>query len=301
MFNVTLRRLEVFLAVAETGSFARAADQLNIAQPSVSAHIQGLERHIGGPVFLRRRGSKPVLTDIGRSVRDHARQLLSEAGDLRADVVKIRTSAASQLVLSCQRSLANFVLKTQITQFALTHPEIQLTVRIGKQEDVVEEVRDGIADIGFFLSNEDMRGLNSEIVGGQRLFIAAAPDHPLAGRRKVKPSEVAKHGFVAPPPGSLFGRAVTRLLNEAGIRDFNVVAQATEYQFLRELVAAGVGICCSPGTSIQADVDAGLLSVVDLDAPDLIFQIRLISSPHRPQTAAMNEFTAHLRQHMPSL
>lgn len=52
--NVTLRRLEVFVAVTDTGSFSRAANRLNIAQPSVSAHIRGLEREVGGPVFTRR-------------------------------------------------------------------------------------------------------------------------------------------------------------------------------------------------------------------------------------------------------
>ncbi|WEX10775.1 LysR family transcriptional regulator [Chelativorans sp. AA-79] len=301
MINVTLRRLEVFLAVAEAESFSRAADKLDIAQPSVSAHIRSLEHQVGGAVFRRRRGSRPVLTDLGRSVRDHARELLAEADDLRADIVSLRTSAGTELVLSCQRSLANFVLKEPITRFALTHREIRLIVRIGKQEDVVEEVRDGIADIGCFLSNEEMRGVHSEVIGAQRLQIVAGSGHPLVGRRKVKPGEVARYGFVGPPPGTLFGRAVQRLLKSAGINDIQVVAQATEYQFLRELVAAGVGLSCSPEKSVEADVAAGLLSIIDLDAPDLVFQIRLISSQRRPRSAPMEEFSTYLRSCMPTL
>src|SRR6478735_6321204 len=118
MFNVTLRRMEVLVAVVEEGSFAAAADRFGIAQPSVSAHIMAIEKEIGGQVFIRRRGRKPLLTEIGRSVLQHARELLEEANDMRAEVVKIRGETGQQVVLSCQRSLANFVLRKEITAFA---------------------------------------------------------------------------------------------------------------------------------------------------------------------------------------
>lgn len=298
---MTLRRLEVFMAVADTGSFSGAASKLEIAQPSVSAHIRGLEREAGGPVFERQRGRRPVLTDLGRSVREHARQLLAEADDLRTDILNIREAAGQRLVLSCQRSLANFTLKDHLTRFALTQPAIQLTVRIGKQEDVIAEVREGVADVGCFLSNEEIRGLNSQVIGQQRLRIIASPDHPLARRRRIKPAEIAKYGFVAPPPGTLFGRAVKRLLSDIGIRDVRVVAQATEYPFLRELVAAGVGVACSPEKNVEADVRAGVLRLLDVDASDLIMAIRLISSSSRPLSGSMSDLTDYLRDCVPKL
>ena len=299
--NVTLRRLEVFVAVTDTGSFSRAANRLNIAQPSVSAHIRGLEREVGGQVFTRRRGSRPLLTDLGRSVREHARELLAEADDLRADVVNIRATGGQRLVLSCQRSLANFALKDQITRFALSRPDIQLTVRIGRQEDVVSDVREGIADIGCFLSNEDMRGLNSQVIGRQRLCLVAAPSHPLAKLRRVTPSTIAEYGFVGPPPGSLFGRAVSRLLGDIGIRDIRLAAQATEYQFLRELVAAGVGISCSLEKNVEVDLKSGALTTIDIAAKNLLLDIRLISSQSRPQSMPMAELTEYLRASAPTL
>src|SRR5690606_1860791 len=71
MLNVTLRRMEVFVAIVDEGSFAAAADRFGIAQPSVSAHIRALERDVGGEVFARRRGRRPVLTELGRSVLSH--------------------------------------------------------------------------------------------------------------------------------------------------------------------------------------------------------------------------------------
>jgi DNA-binding transcriptional LysR family regulator len=299
--HVTLRRLEVFVAVADSGSFSRAADQLDIAQPSVSGHIRGLEREVGGAVFERQRGRKPVLTDLGRSVREHARELLAEADDLRADVVSIRGVEGKRLVFSCQRSLANFALKNQITRFALTRSDIQLTMRIGRQEDVVSEVREGVSDIGCFLSNEEIRGLSSQVIGGERLRIVGARNHPLARKRKVKPADIAKYGFVASPPGTPYGRTVTRLLSGIGIRDIRVVAQVTEYQFMRELVAAGVGLSCALEKNIEADVRDGVLSLIDIDAADLMIGIRLICSPSRPLSPQMTTLIEYLRDAAPKV
>jgi DNA-binding transcriptional LysR family regulator len=155
------------------------------------------------------------------------------------------------------------------------------------------DVREGAADVGCFLSNEEVRGLSSQVIGSERLRIVGARSHPLARKRKVKPAEIAKYGFVGPPPGTLFGRTVNRLLSDIGIRDVKVTAQATEYQFVRELVAAGVGLACSPEKNIEADVRAGVLSFVDVDAADLVIGIRVISSPNRPpspQTAVLIDY-----------
>ena len=295
MLKASLRCLEVFVTAAEAGSFSAASAKLNIAQPSVSAHIAALERAVGGPVFARHRGSRPILTDLGESVLVHARDMLARATDLRSDVMNLLASGGERVVVSCQRSLANFTLNRALTSFALAHPDTQLVVRVGKQEDVLSDMREGRSDIGCFLSNDEQRGFRSTVIGKQDLLLIVAQDHPLARRRRITPAEVAAYPFVGPPPESLFGRSINAILARAGIRGFRTAAQATEYQFLRELVAARVGIACSPESSVRSDVSSGRLRVLDVDAPGLSFDIRLLTSPSRPRTSAMQSLTAFLR------
>ncbi|MBP2561881.1 DNA-binding transcriptional LysR family regulator [Neorhizobium galegae] len=295
MFNITLRRMEVLVAVVEEGSFAAAADRFGIAQPSVSAHIMAIEKEIGGQIFVRRRGRKPLLTEIGRSVLQHAREFLAEADDMRADVVKIRGETGQQVVLSCQRSLANFVLRKDLTDFAIARPDIQLVLRIGKQEDVFSEVRDGVADVGCFLGNEDLRGVRAETIGREKLVLIASPNHPLAHRKRVKPQDVARYDFVGPPPSSLFGRGVSKLLANAGISHVKVAAQATEYQFLREFVVAGVGIACSLERSVAADLERGDLVKVDFAGDELGFDVRQIASTRRALPKPASDLMEFLR------
>jgi len=297
MFNVTLRRMEVLVTIAEEGSFAAAADRFGIAQSSVSAHVRALERSVGSRIFDRRRGRKPVLTEIGRSVLENAREMLAQAERMRADVVNISASFAPRVVLSCQRSVGNFVLRREITEFATRHPEIQLAIRLGKQEEVFDEVRSGSADVGCYIGNEEIRGVPSEVIGTAKLVIVASPNHPLAGRRRIKPGEIQKYGFVTPPPTSLFGRALSRLLADAGLPRVTTAAQATEYQFQRELIAAGIGIACALEKSVEADVRSGLITVLDFEGRGLMFQIRQFASPNRPLTEEAAKLMRFLREH----
>jgi DNA-binding transcriptional LysR family regulator len=295
MLKVTLRRLEVFVAILDAGSFAAAAQRLEIAQPSVSAHVRALEQAVGGSLFERRPGRAPELTPLGRSIAAHARDMVAEATVLGDCIINSRP-AVDRVIFSCQRSLANYALKTHLAEFALGHPEIQLVIRIGKQEEVVSDVRDGSADIGCFLGNEELRGLAAEVVGHQRLLLVCAPHHPLAGKHRVRPAELGRHGFVGPPPLSLFGRALAKLLASTGLHEIEVVAQATEYQFLRELVRAGVGISCSPELSVAEDVASGYLAAIDFAAPELLLEVRQVVAPRRARTRAAEQLERFLAE-----
>lgn len=295
MFSVTLRRMEVLVAIVDEGSFAAAADRFGIAQSSVSAHVTALEKTVGSRIFERHRGRKPTLTEVGQSVLENAREMLAQAERMRADIVNIRSSSTPRVVLTCQRSLGNFILRRELTDFAMTHPDIQLAVRLGKQEEVFDEARSGIADVGCFLGNEDVRGINSEVIGTEKLVLIASPEHPLAGRRRLSPGEIEKYGFVIPPPTSLYGQAASRLLANAGIVRVRPVAQATEYLFLRELIAAGIGIACALEKSVEADVRSGAITILDFEGRGFLFQIRQFASPHRPCSAEAAELMRFLR------
>lgn len=295
MSNPTLRRLEVFAAIVEEGTFRAAADRFGIAQPSVSEHIEILERDFGGRLFDRQRGRKPALTELGKGVLANVRQLLAEATDMRSNAVQVQSSSSERVVLSCQRSLANFALKPHIREFALAHPNIQFVARIGTQEDVIEEVQDGTADVGCFLSNDETRGLRSEVIGYERLVLFASAMHPLATRRNVKPAEIMRYDFVGPPPSSMFGRAIFKLLASVDIPKLRIVTQATEYQFLRDFLVSGSAISCSLARNVESDVENGTLAILDFGGPELTLQVRQLASSRRAPSPATARFMEFLR------
>jgi DNA-binding transcriptional LysR family regulator len=294
LLNVTLRQLEVFVAVVRAGGFGTAADRLDIAQTSVSAHIQALEEQIGQSVFIRRPGRRPVLTEFGDALFDHAQRILAEIEALGARLKAQRADLQEQIVFACQRSIAHTVLPQVLARFAQAHPHIELVTRVGSQEEVIWQQQHGVATAACFLSNEDTNALGSRVIGSERYAIIAHPSHPLAGRGKIGIAEIERYPFVGPPQSSMFGKSLTRILNEAGVSRLNIVSRATEYPLLRELVMAGIGIACSSEKSVEKDVAAGDLVILPLDGPPLTMDVRLLVSQSPKPSLAMRNFIEEL-------
>ena len=269
MLYPTLRRLQVFVTVAESGSFAAAARQLGISQPSVSSHIQNLEKELSGPLFEREAGRRAVLNAGGRKLLLHARSMLASASKLEEGAGERKSHLSERLSIVCQRSLANTVMREPLARFAREHRDIRMAVRIAFQEEVIANIRGGTADVGYLLSNTPIAGIRSKLIGRLRFVVFAPPSHPLATRKRIRAPELGEFEFVGPPERSMFGRTVAAMLQTIGVEPFNVVSEGTEFSVLRDLTVAGMGLCCSLEASVRADVASGQVVVLDIDAPPL--------------------------------
>ena len=292
--------MRIFATVADAGSFAAAADRLNIAQPSVSAHIETLEQAIGGRLFERRRGAAPVLTDLGRLCLTHARDLIAISDRLTADVQDHLDAARVSVVFACQRSLATSALSGAIADFARLRRDIGLTLRIGYQEDVARQARDGEVDIACLMSNAELPGLQTKVIAREQLVLVAHPTHALAGRARVSASDVARCDFVGSPPSSAFGHEVLELLRAAGVARIKTVAQATDYQSLREFVVAGIGLACTLRKAVERDVANGALAIIDLAASPLLMDVRFARPVARRAKPHVDAFAQFLIERMKS-
>ena len=294
MILPTFRRLQVFVTVVETGSFAAAARSLGIAQPSISAHIKSLEMEAGRPFFDRRRGRESLLTDQGQLFLTHARELLANATRLEEGFGPKAGLRERSLAIICQRSLAHSVLRDTLTGFARSHRDIRTSVRIAYQEEVLSGIRSGEADVGILLGDDLVEGMQMRLIGRQRCVIYAAPDHALAGRRAIPPAEIAAQDFVGPPARSMFGRSMAKLLGRAGIAPLRVVAETTEFGMSREFTAAGLGLCCSLYASVAGDLAAGRVVALDVDAPPLFIDILQVTHARRADAYAVRQFSNYV-------
>jgi molybdate transport repressor ModE-like protein len=257
--------------VAETGSFAAAARQLGISQPSVSSHIQNLEKELAGPLFVREPGRRAALTDGGRKLLLHARSMLASASKLEEGAGNRKPDGT--LTIVCQRSLANTVMREPLARFAREHRDIRMAVRIAFQEEVIANIRSGAADVGYLLSNTPITGMRSKLIGRLRFVVFAPPNHPLAARKRIPAVELRDFEFVGPPERSMFCRTVAAMLQTIGVEPLNIVAEGTEFSVLRDLTLAGMGLCCSLEASVRADVASRQVVVLDIDAPPLFADV----------------------------
>jgi DNA-binding transcriptional LysR family regulator len=295
--HFTLRRLEVFAAIADCGSFRAAADKLGMTQPSVSTHIEALESQLNGELFRRRRGRSSELTDLGTTFLKHARRVLTDAETMASDLAHTREERARRVVFACQRSLSDLI-PSMLAEFARRHAEIELVTRVGRQEEVIDLVRSSAADMGLCLGNDGIGGLDSIEVGEQQFVVIASCDHPLAGRPAVAPEELSRHNFVGAPENSLLGSAISRMLAGIGATPLRVVSRATEFAFLRALVLEGVGLYCCLASHVRGDIAAGRLVALSIKAPALTLPMAQVFPAARKLSRAVYDFAAFQRQRL---
>jgi DNA-binding transcriptional LysR family regulator len=123
--------------------------------------------------------------------------------------------------------------------------------------------------------------MERKLLGHERYILVAAPDHPLATRRRIRPGELEAHDFVCGPRTALLTREMMLGVAAIGVARMRVVARATEYNMRRALVQAGVGLLWTPQSSAASDVRDRQLAALDLDAPPVLLPINLVWSKER--------------------
>ncbi len=270
MLQVTLRRLEVFVAVVDTGRFGAAAAALNIAQPSVSAHISALESKVGVPLFERRPGASPVLTDMGRTIYDYAKDTLSRAGALSANIQQ----TTSVVRFAAQRFVANSLLSKPLEIFAERFPKVELIARVGVFEEVLSSYTSNAVDLVFLLSPGEVPGLETTPIGRYRLAFIAAPNHALAHESRITPETLSRHPYISAYRTSYFGRTLETMLHDAGMPPLPIRSQAQEMTMVREMVLANMGFSFSLRRSVHKELTEGTLVELDVDLPPMYLTLR---------------------------
>jgi DNA-binding transcriptional LysR family regulator len=176
-----LRDFEVFLAVARTGSFGRAATELIVSQPAVSERVRRLERVVGTAVFERTtRGA--ALTPAGEQLLPYAERCVALAEE-SVQVVN-RRDAAPRFVLAVHSTFAPRLVPLVLAAMA-SQPR-RIAVRDAHSHEVETLVVDGVADVGFAVPAPARRGLRRVAVAPDPVGVFAAPDHPLARARRTE-------------------------------------------------------------------------------------------------------------------
>jgi LysR family transcriptional regulator, low CO2-responsive transcriptional regulator len=295
MISASPRRLSVFKSVVDLGGFNLAAARLGIAQPSVGAHIKALEQQIGQPLFHRHRGSKPKLTKAGEAVYAFAVDVLQKSQETTQALATMRKADAQEIAIAVHRDIASQFLPERLAAFTRKNPGVRVVTRIGTIDEVIELVRADAVHLGLFLASGQESGIRSEVLAHEPLTLVVSPQHPLAARKTVSPSDVSRHPFVTGLRGSRYFELVQAALKSLGIERFEVAMEMQESAAVKEMVRHGAGIACLPRCTIATELVAGALVELKLTValPDL--QIRC--GYRAPLSAAGRQFMQAMRGH----
>jgi DNA-binding transcriptional LysR family regulator len=283
--GVELRHLQALVAVADEGSFGRAATRLGFTQSAVSQQIAALERALGGAVFDRPGGPRPVeLTPEGRLLLEHALVIL-ERMELAADeLARLRAGEAGRLSVGTFQSVSVRLLPDILGRLRNERPKVE--VRLVEADDLDELRRgviDGSLDASFVVTGADEDGL--ELVPlCEDPFVLITPTGAEAG--PVAMSRLREVPLIGQPPSSC-QLLIDRGLQAAGV-DPTYVFRSHDNGAVQAMVRAGMGYAVLPGLAVDAQ-DPGV-AVLDLAPAIPPRRIALALRPGRARPPALDHF-----------
>src|SRR5881398_1205235 len=192
-----LAQVEGFLEVARRGNVSRAAEAMFVTQPTLTARLHALERELGEPLFARtRRGMK--LTDAGRAFLPYAERAMRAVRDGRQALADPRSASAGRLVLGAAPAGSTYVLPALLQRFAGACPRVEVAVRTGHSEDVLQMLLREEVQLAMVraLRHPDIESIP---LYEEALVLVVPPGHSFAERSNVE--LLRAHPGVLPQPG----------------------------------------------------------------------------------------------------
>ncbi len=261
-----IHQLRYLVAVAEEGTFSRAAAKVRVAQPSLSQQIRKLEAEVGQPLFDRLPRSV-VLTEAGRCLIDYARQILASIGDARRCVDEFKNEVAGRLAVGAIPTIAPYVLPELVGKFQKHYPEVTL--------EIVEDVTDGIArrveagelDVALASTCQQAPTLRRESLGSE----------PLKSQRFLLLHEM-----------HCLSQQVNHLLAARRLRP-EIALAGSQLGTIANMVAAAIGVSIVPQMMVKHQATPGCVSV-PFAPPVPERELNLLYNPLRFQSKAAAAF-----------
>lgn len=236
--------LRAFLETADAGSLSRAASQLGLSQPSLTAQIQRLEKHLSARLFVRH-GRGVTLTDAGRTLYPRARRLLDE---LRATEFAVRREGAEgvgTLRVGAIPTVAPYVLPAALRRLRMRHSALRVELREDYSAVLARLLLDGALDVVIAAEPYPFEHMDTEVLGADPLVVAVPATHAAARAGRITLAQLRDTPAVTLDPAHCLGEQVAGFCSSHQVLP-SVVCRSAQLATVLELVGAEVGLSIVP-------------------------------------------------------
>jgi len=263
---IHLDHLRVFQAVAETGSFTRAADVVHLTQPGISKHIKQMEESFGTPLFDRS-GRKATLTEAGAILFEATQGVMAIIDVAEQRIEDLKGLRGGRLRLGTSFPIGVYLLPRVLAQFRRKYPAIEVTLNITVSGMIGPKVLAREIDLGLASYEPRDSRLVTQAFMTDELVAIFPRDHKLAHKRHITPQQLTEDTFIVAAPGG-----GTRTLLEERLRDHGIVLQKVldfgNLEGVKHAVEAGLGISIQARSVVEREIASGSMRAVKLAGID---------------------------------
>ncbi|PYK07565.1 MAG: hypothetical protein DME67_00290 [Verrucomicrobia bacterium] len=254
-----IHQLRYFVAVADEGSFSRAAAKVRVAQPSLSQQIRKLEAEVGQPLFDRLPRSV-VLTEAGRCFIDYARQILASIGDARRCVDELKDEVAGRLAVGAIPTIAPYVLPELVVTFQKHYPEVTLEIIEDVTDGITRRIEAGELDVALASTCQQSPTLRRESLGNEPLLALVPEGHPLAKKTLVELDDLKSQRFLLLHEMHCLSQQVHHLLESRRLHP-EIALAGSQLSTIANMVAAEIGVSIVPLMMVNHQATPGCVSL----------------------------------------
>lgn len=295
-----LRQLQLFNAVAEFGSFSRAAVALSVSQSVISRQIKALEEELGVSL-LYRNGRGIVLTEAGKLLENYASAILEQASRATTELAALRSNPRGTIVIGMPPSVGVVLTPPLVRNFREAFPQISMRLVEGFSGHLLEWLVMGKIDVAVLYNAPRMNNLLAEPLLRDELFLLGAKDDPCGlGEGPVEASMLAELPMILPARPHGLRLLLDQVLGAAGIEpriDLEVEAMPSTLR----LVESGIGYTILSYSSVHHLVAEGRINYWRIRNPSIERELLLATSSQRPTTIAIHALTAQIREEVKTL
>jgi DNA-binding transcriptional LysR family regulator len=258
--DYNLYPLHVFRLVAQLGSVTRAAQELFISQPAVSAHLKTVEAKYGEALFERTpRGMK--LTQAGAALHEHAGRLFALYEGVTTAIADTRGEVRGEIVVAASSTPGAYLVPSLLREFQQRYPAAEPVLKVGDSAEVLAWLHDFRVALGVVGELAITDDLERVAIGSDKLQLVAAAGDALCRPRTIKPDHLNTRTLILREPGSSTRAGSVELLGDL-LPSFARTVELANTEAIKQSVAAGLGLAVLSSWTTKLEEAAGLLQPV---------------------------------------
>lgn len=295
---MTLKQLEVFVAIAETQSFSKGGEKTSITQSTASQHIQGLEDELGVRLFDRGRGGA-LLTEAGKIFLGRARKILTDCDDSRSAIRRFLGMEDVLLRVGASNIPATWLIPALLGQFHKQCGRVRLEVIQGDSRSVIRQLVNEEIELGFTGGRFDDDRVEFESMGQDNIVCAVSSEFATGGKQSLSQAELCKIPMVVREDGSGTQMAVYEALSGTWIgKDaLNIVAVLGSSEAIRRALLNGTGYAFVSRMSVSDELANGQLTTVRIPGINITRKFYAARREGRELSPAASAFLELMTSH----
>lgn len=260
------RQLESFVAISKYKSFSKAAKSLYITQPTISSHIQNLEKELG-TVLLNRFSKKVTLTTAGEILYKYALDIINKRELAVFSLESFKGKIEGFLDIACSTIPAQYLLPGLIKSFSDLYPEVQYRLCHYDSQQVIDSILEGFIDFGFVGAKSEMRHLNYIEIMDDNLVFIAPNTAKYEGIDEISIDFIMKEKIIIREKGSGTRKYFEKLISESNIEldSLNIIASLDDTEAIKQFVKNGIGITLISLVAVENEINKGLVKKLKFD------------------------------------